>query len=147
MTFWSAKDTLQRMLADALLPLDISWVFRNDVLWHRRKQILYVASAMLPNNKALSERAFQHASVSFGVEMRLFAASRDVAFATVWWPRSELEAKLSMTSGVKLSLFHRLLKVELVDLRSRWETLQRKLQKTGIPTPVDDLRFREEIGQ
>src|SRR5882672_5777244 len=109
--FADALAQFRRFLAENGHPIDVLWVFRDDV-WKRSPTEILVKYPVDKDNLTLAQKVFAEGRERGLVDMHAVAITRDKVAATVWFPKYPDEEVQGWNRGMKLSISQPLLRAK-----------------------------------
>lgn len=124
---------------------NITWVFREDLKWSRRRLFLYLGG--LQDNLRIAQHAFGHQYArKYGIEISLLVSFGGRSYCTLFLPQSSREAEQMMIGGLKTSIPINLPKCEVVSSEEQWKKI-RIAEVPNLLSFVMERRVIETLGE
>ena len=133
--FAEALTEFRRFLGENGYPINLFWVFRDDV-WKLSPTEVLIKYPSSRQNISLAEKVFAEGREKGLVDIHAVAVAADQVATTVWFPKYEHEEVQGWNRGMKLSISEPLLRAKTVGA-VRWSLLRflprfRHYQKADI---------------
>ena len=98
-----ALQEFKKYLASNGLPTRIEWIFRDDVCPRNIKHI-HIRWPLFPGNTVLTKKVYSEGRRRGMVDIRAIGGTKELIYATVWFPKFPDEEVQGWNSNLKLSI-------------------------------------------